>query len=264
MPGTIVVIPCYDEAGRLALPAFAELLAGGVDLLFVDDGSRDATGSLLAAYAATRPERVRVLPLSHNQGKAEAVRQGLLAALDQGAEVVGYLDADLATPPAELLRILEILRQTDAAVAIGSRVAMLGSTIERRPLRHYLGRIYATAASLLLRVAVYDTQCGAKLFRRGDALAAALAEPFSSRWGFDVELLGRLLTGAPGVPAIRPAKMVEVPLRTWRDVAGSKLRPGAMLRAATDLLRVGARLAERRRPGGSGEGQGRGRGGRSG
>lgn len=260
MPGPIVVIPCYDEAGRLALPAFAELLAGGVDLLFVDDGSRDATGSLLAAYAATRPERVRVLPLHRNQGKAEAVRQGMLAALELGADVVGYLDADLATPPAELLRILATLQQTRAVVAIGSRVAMLGSTIERRPLRHYLGRIYATCASLLLRVAVYDTQCGAKLFRRGAALSAALAEPFSSRWGFDVELLGRLLTGAAGVPAIRPADMVEVPLREWRDVAGSKLRPGAMLRAATDLVRVGAKLAERRRLGGSGESGGGGGG----
>lgn len=257
MPGTIVVIPCYDEAGRLSLPAFAELLAGGVDLLFVDDGSRDATLSLLSAYAATQPERVRVLPLPRNQGKAEAVRQGMRAALEHGADIVGYLDADLATPPAELLRILETLQRTGAAVAIGSRVAMLGSTINRRPLRHYLGRIYATAASLLLRVAVYDTQCGAKLFRRGAALSAALAEPFSSRWGFDVELLGRLLTGAPQnpeIPAIRPADMVEVPLREWRDVAGSKLRPGAMLRAATDLVRVGARLAERRRPCGPGKG----------
>ena len=50
-------------------------------------------------------------------------------------------------------------------------------------------------ASLILHARVYDTQCGAKLFRRSAALEAALADPFLSRWSFDVELLGRMLIG---------------------------------------------------------------------
>ena len=87
-------------------------------------------------------------------------------------------------------------------VILASRVSLLGRRIVRSTRRHYLGRIFATLASRILRVAVYDTQCGAKLFRCAPALAAALRDPFLSRWVFDVELLGRLLTGAPDAPAI--------------------------------------------------------------
>jgi hypothetical protein len=101
--------------------------------------------------------------------------------------------------------------------------------------------VFATASSAVLGLAVYDTQCGAKVFRDGPALRAALAEPFSSRWAFDVELLGRLL--AAGAAA---GSFVEVPLREWRDVAGSKLGPSAALAAALDLATV-ARTARRRR-----------------
>jgi hypothetical protein len=86
-----------------------------------------------------------------------------------------------------------------------------------------------------LRLPVYDTQCGAKLFRSGPALEAALAAPFVSRWVFDVELLLRLLSGE-GADRIGPEQMRELPLRTWRDVGGSTLRLRSMLRAGLQLL----------------------------
>ena len=93
-------------------------------------------------------------------------------------------------------------------------------------MRHYLGRAYATLASSALGITVYDTQCGAKVFRVNDALGAALAEPFRSAWAFDVELLHRLLHGSATAEAIAEDALVEVPLTTWRDVGGSKLRFG--------------------------------------
>ena len=77
-------------------------------------------------------------------------------------------------------------------VVIGSRVGLLGHDIDRSLRRHYLGRIFATVSSAVLDLPVYDTQCGAKAFRVTPALRAALADPFTSRWAFDVELLGRL------------------------------------------------------------------------
>ncbi|MBZ0118578.1 MAG: hypothetical protein K8H88_16360, partial [Sandaracinaceae bacterium] len=84
--------------------------------------------------------------------------------------------------------------------------------------------------------------CGAKLFRDGPALRAALAVPFSSRWSFDVELLGRLFAGG-----VARDRVVEVPLRTWVDIGGSKLRPSGALKAGIDLLRLGARVKLRGR-----------------
>jgi glycosyltransferase involved in cell wall biosynthesis len=241
-----LVVPCYNEDKRLDDAAFLALLDDRTSLLFVNDGSTDATEARLRALAA-RDDRIGVISFPKNLGKAEAVRIGLQRAHERHMAIVGYVDADLATPAREISRLLERFRSTDAALLLGSRVALLGREISRSPHRHYLGRVFASTASLLLRLRVYDTQCGAKLFRVGPALRAALEEPFVSRWIFDVELLGRLTIGAPGAPPVDVAAMIEEPLWVWRDMTGSKLRSREMLGAATDLVRVAADLARRRR-----------------
>jgi dolichyl-phosphate beta-glucosyltransferase len=175
------------------------------------------------------------------------VRRGLAAAIEgSSAEIVGYLDADLATPPAEMHRLIDILRVGDAHVLFGARVALLGHHIERSLVRHYLGRVFATLASVALRLPTYDTQCGAKLFRVTPALADAVKEPFLSRWAFDVELLGRLLIGSASVPPIEVGSVWEEPLRAWRDVKGSKLDPRQMGKALFDLARIDRDLSRRR------------------
>ncbi len=243
----IVVIPCYNEAERLSEAHVLALLADPqVGVLLVDDGSRDGTAALLTRIADTAPEgRVRALILPENVGKAEAVRTGLRDALERGADEVGYADADFATPPEELLHLREELEASGAKVALGARIARLGARIDRKPSRHYLGRVFATGASMVLGLAVYDTQCGAKLFRDTPALRHALARPFSSRWAFDVELIGRLCSGGPDAPAVRPEEMIEVPLRAWVDVPGSKMNARGALRAGVDLMALGARVARR-------------------
>jgi glycosyltransferase involved in cell wall biosynthesis len=251
--GETLIVPCYNEAARLDGDALIGLVDArpSLRLLFVDDGSTDETLRRLEFIAAERAARMTVLGLPRNAGKAEAVRQGLRAALrgPHAAQtaVVGYFDADLATPVPELLRLLRIMDERGAAVVIAARVALLGNEIERSVARHYLGRVFASIASMLLRARVYDTQCGAKLFRAGPALSAALATPFLSRWAFDVELLGRLLVGAPDAPAVPEHAFLEVPLAAWRDVAGSKLRPTAMVGTLKDLARIGVDLERRRR-----------------
>ena len=244
---TILVIPCYNEARRLDVAAVATLLEDdAVDLIVVDDGSTDETHDILEGFARSWPRRVRALPLAENQGKAEAVRRGMIAAIEAGAGIVGYLDADLATPAPEMLRLIALLRGSDAQVLVGARVGLLGHDIERSPLRHYLGRVFATLASIALDMRVYDTQCGAKLFRASDALVDAVREPFLSRWAFDVELFGRLFSGSPTAAPIPAAGVWEEPLHTWRDVKGSKLSPRQMARALTDLARIARDLADRR------------------
>jgi len=242
-----LVVPCYNEEKRLDPNEFHRLAqADGVRLLFVNDGSTDETEGLLRALCAPLGDRARLLSLAQNSGKAEAVRQGLLAALQDGAPLVGYLDADLSTPVDEALRLLGVLRaRPEVEVLLASRVRLLGNRVERQPMRHYLGRIFATAASLVLDIMIYDTQCGAKLFRATPALRDALAEPFGSRWVFDVELLGRLAVGTQQQPPLPASAFAEVPLLQWRDVAGSKLKPHHMLRAAAELAQIRGRLARR-------------------
>ena len=249
VPNVHIVVPCYNEATRLDGEQMLALADARPDLgvIFVDDGSTDDTAARLGALAAARPERITVLTLAKNSGKGEAVRQGLLGALSRPGELVGYLDADLSAPVEEILRLVRVAESRGAAVVLGARVGLLGMNIERKPARHYLGRVFASAASLLLDLPVYDTQCGAKVLRRSPSLAAALAEPFVSRWAFDVELIGRLLVGAPGVPPTPREAFLEVPLASWREVSGSKLRPSAMVGTLRDLAVIGGDLARRRR-----------------
>lgn len=238
-----LTVPCYNEASRLDVSEVARLLSDRrVDVLFVNDGSRDATAELLDRLAREHAPRARVVHLAENGGKGEAVRRGMLEALALGSPVVGYLDADFATPPRELSRLLDALEGSEAKVVLGARIARLGAVVERNAARHYLGRVFATAASTVLDLAVYDTQCGAKLFRDTPALRQALAEPFRSRWAFDVELIGRL-TGASA--PLSKADFLEVPLGEWRDKRGSKLAGPAMLKAGVDVLGLGASVAAR-------------------
>ncbi|HWE22810.1 MAG TPA: glycosyltransferase [Myxococcales bacterium] len=234
MSHSTIVIPCFNEAHRLPAER-AQALAHqpGIRLLLVDDGSTDGTALLLERICRAVPGRARLLRLERNVGKAEAVRHGLLEALESGSDFVGYLDADFATPGEEMVRILQLLQGGRAQVAMGSRVALLGTSIERKPSRHYLGRFFATFASLILKLPVYDTQCGAKAFRASPLLVSVLEEPFHARWAFDVELIGRLLAAG-----LTPRDFVEVPLQRWVDVQGSRLRPVHFPILGWELVRI--------------------------
>ncbi len=244
----VIVVPCYNEERRIQRDAFLSFArAGRVKLLLVNDGSSDGTEQVLRGLQDACPAAISTLTLERNSGKAEAVRRGLLEALAHGAPMVGYLDADLSTPFVELSFLLDEAERTRAQVLLGARVALLGRTIDRKVWRHTLGRVFATFASQILALRVYDTQCGAKLFTASPALDAALEEPFISRWAFDVELLGRLITGTPEVEPLLVSDFVEVPLRQWRDVQGSKLSVAQMTKVVGDLARIATDVQRRRR-----------------
>lgn len=258
VPHGCVVVPCYNEERRLDLPQFCDFVRRQqeIDLLLVDDGSRDRTGELLQRLRAEFPRRVEVLALDHNLGKAEAVRQGLLAALDTGAGYVGYLDADLAAPTVTMERLGEVLeRWPEIEVAVGVRLPLLGHRIERTLLRRVLGKLGKTLAAATLGIPIRDTQCGAKVFRATPELAHLLARPFTVNWMFDVELLARYLErpAAQGLP--RGTGIYELPLDRWRDVHGSKLRWTDATRALFDLGRLWVRYRLRPALGGAAPGE---------
>lgn len=240
MSHTLIVLPCYNEAARLSPRAFARILdeRPWLHLLFVDDGSRDGSASLLSTVAAQNP-RAEVLTLPKNRGKAAAVHQGLSRALASDAATIGYWDCDLATPFDELDAMLAELDGTGAFLVMGSRVRLLGRNVRRQSARHYVGRLFATAASLALDLPVYDTQCGAKLFRNDAVARAVLTPPFRSQWMFDVEILARIARydERHGTHLATEA-VLEHPLRHWVDVAGSKVRARDGVRAGLDLARI--------------------------
>ena len=237
---TVLVIPAYNEAARLDRAAFMTFVAaaGSPRLLFVNDGSSDTTGEMLSGMAAAS-SRIAVLTLERNSGKAEAVRRGVLAAFDMGADLIGYWDADLATPLAAAGELeAELDRWPETLLVMGSRVRLLGRTISRHATRHYLGRVFSTAASLVLGLGAYDTQCGAKLFRASAELRDCFARPFNSRWIFDVELLSRL-ADAVAMRGIAPERSIrEFPLTEWRDLGSSRLSVADFARAPLELLRI--------------------------
>ncbi|MBW2254180.1 MAG: glycosyltransferase [Deltaproteobacteria bacterium] len=246
-PPIAIVVPCYNEADRLNPAEILRMAATpDVRVLLVDDGSSDGTAEVLTQLSEAS-EDVDWLPIRPNGGKAEAVRHGLHRVLDEGAALVGYFDADLATPVDEMIRLCHKLRANpDIHVVLGSRVALAGRTIDRHAGRHYAGRVFATVASQILDEAIYDTQCGAKVFRSTDALKGALSNPFNSRWAFDIELIGRLIIGTPHVPGIGIGRVREIPLRQWIDIPGSTIGLMDFVRTAFDMFKVSADLRRRR------------------
>ncbi len=248
MPRISVIFPCRNEERRMNPQIFISWLRRYPDtrFLFVDDASSDGTAKLIRKIISDSPEHsASVLSLPENVGKAEAVRRGFLQLMEEaeGAllpppDCIGFLDADLATPLEEIPALTQELLRGDCGIVIGSRVALFGRNIRRSPLRHYPGRIFATFASWTLDCVIYDTQCGAKFFRFSPDLRDLFDRPFLSTWCFDVELIARVkakgsFCGQPFDRAIR-----ELPLQTWVDQPGSKVRPLDFFRSLFELFRI--------------------------
>ena len=242
MASTAIIIPCYNEAARLPVEKFRAFAREHDDIafVFVNDGSRDGTLALIQGLAAERPASFTAIDLPVNGGKAEAVRQGFVRTLaaQPALQRIGFWDADLATPLDAIPGFCALLdARPQIEMLIGSRVQLQGRQIERELRRHYLGRLFATAVSLMLGIRVYDTQCGAKLFRVNERAREVFAQPFVSRWIFDVEIIMRY-RAARAQAALDDKFLLEEPLQAWRDVDGSKVRPRDFVRAALDLMKI--------------------------
>jgi dolichyl-phosphate beta-glucosyltransferase len=243
MPSAVViVIPCYNEARRLKAHQFTEYCANSPahHFVFVNDGSSDTTLTLLEALHEADPDHFAVLDLPTNVGKAEAVRQGLLCAFASNPDFAGFWDADLATPLEAIPSFCELLEsRLELEMVFGARVRLLGRSIHRNPLRHYFGRAFATVASLTLGLPIYDTQCGAKLFRASPVVHSLFQQPFTTRWLFDVEIIARLIQTCQRDNLAPPSALIyEFPLHTWHDVAGSKVTPYDFFKSLVDLAKI--------------------------
>lgn len=244
-----LVIPCFNERNRLSRDIVEQFLAYAPNghLCLVDDGSTDGTHELLLDMQRHSPNTITVLRHTSNKGKAEAVRTGILHGVNKSDHAhVGYWDADLATPFSQLpLFFSEMEKTPNGEIFMGCRHQRLGTDIERKWTRHYAGRVFATAASQVLGLPVYDTQCGAKLFLRETA-AALFQEPFLTTWIFDVELLARYLAANGREKALDLIR--EIPLERWTDIAGSKVSLKAFFTGAMDLIKIARQYGFRPAP----------------
>ena len=234
---TVICVPCYNESKRLNKDAFVSFVQNYPEVwfLFVNDGSKDSTLEVLNELAA-KHENLRVLNLEKNGGKADAVRQGMMYAFRNfQPQYVGFWDADLATPLNELPNFMTTIQRQNFDVVTGLRLTRLGAKVRRKTARHFLGRIFATVASLVLRLSVYDTQCGAKLYE-AELTPLLFGEKFTTRWLFDVEILARYLQRY-GVD--RAEKYIyEYPLFAWEDKSGSQVKAKDFVKAPIELWKI--------------------------
>jgi len=234
-----IVIPCYNEAGRMPagkIISFLELYPF-IQVCFVNDCSTDTTQSVIHSIQDLFPDRIHIENHTVNNGKAESVRTGILSSLSYYQfKYIGYFDADLSTPLEECFRLQNSLEsRVTLEFSFGSRLAIIGSKIERKLYRHLSGRVIATVISNILGLKVYDTQCGAKLFTR-ELAEKVFYDPFISTWLFDVEIFARIihLFGREKAEDV----MIETPLMTWVDKGGSKIELSYAIRVFFDLYRI--------------------------
>ena len=225
-----LVIPCYNEAGRFDFKKLSNC-GDNCFFLFVNDCSVDGTLDLLKRNLN---KNMFILDLEKNFGKGEAVRRGMLHVLTlpvfKQVDWVGFWDADLATPLSELNKFI-LFKNTfypKAEAIFGSRIVRLGSSIMRSYKRRTAGRLFATFIGFTLGIVCYDTQCGAKLFRK-DVINKCFKEPFVSRWIFDVEILLRM----------GQKNIAEYSLGEWTDVPGGSLKVSSIaLAVLMDVLKL--------------------------
>lgn len=239
MQSLALVIPCYNESRRLNRALLTEWLGNHpqVTVFMVDDGSSDDTPDMIKELSEQSREKIIGVFLPQNSGKAEAVRKGLLAAYEHGSfNYIGYWDADFSAPLDQVDWMLEFCGgQFEHVFVLGSRLARLGGHIKRRYSRHLLGRVFSSITSMVLGLTVYDTQCGAK-FVKANEVPDLFGEAFISKWLFDVEILARLIEKYGRTKVYENA--LEVPLKHWTEIAGSKLKPFDFLKAPLELLQI--------------------------
>jgi glycosyltransferase involved in cell wall biosynthesis len=226
MAKSLLLIPAFNESTRL--PGFLnqlikenEVITFDIDICILDDGSREfeyekmyETFLSLKDTFSLYETKLLYQRFPNNIGKGAVLRRSMEDNLAK-YEYIGFLDADGSTAFSEWLRLLEeIKNDINLGAVIGSRFKGLGYEVQRTFKRFISGRIFATLLSNLFDISVYDSQCGAKIFRVSELNRKILNFCDNDRWLFDTQLV-LLLYGSGTM-------VKEVPVN-WCDMAGSKI-----------------------------------------
>jgi dolichyl-phosphate beta-glucosyltransferase len=229
----LICVPCFNEGSRIDhfIVGLQESLSktrppDQIDLLFIDDGSNPEDFLLFESKikelrhwveVQVQPQKVsvRIKRFPQNRGKGACLRDGFKEGLLQGYDLIGFLDADGATPFYEALRLIDTaINENQIDIVLGCRLLCLGKKVVRSTKRHYSGRIFATMLSVLYDIPVYDSQCGAKFFKSRILSTELLDFCENDRWLFDTQLVITLFK--------KGCQMQEVPV-DWLDQPDSKI-----------------------------------------
>jgi dolichol-phosphate mannosyltransferase len=223
-----VVVPTYNE--RENLPKLIELLSAlplpGLRVLVVDDNSPDGTGEVADKLAAEAPETISVLHRTEKDGLGRAYIAGMSRALEEGADVVVQMDADLSHPAEVLPLMIETLLERDVAVVLGSRYVAGGAVAgewgwHRKALSAW-ANFYVNA---ILRLGVKDVTAGFKAWRAETLRNLDLPTIQSNGYAFQVEMNYRTVK--------RAGVIAEVPIRFEERAEGvSKMSLGVQIESA--------------------------------
>lgn len=234
-----IIVPCFNEENRFPFRDFLNFARQNDEVLlcFVNDGSSDKTLSILRGIQAECPTTICVHSLKKNAGKSEAVRQGMLYVHQHfKTELLGFLDADLATKPEEWLQMAKYRQQhPQFGVIVGSRIRRLGANIQRNDQRSLVSSLVKMVIQLILNASFQDTQCGAKVFHRL-LVPFLFNESFMTPWLFDVELFLRLQKKF-GKSSLQKG-VLEFPLMHWTEVGDSRLTLKHSIKIPVQLLQL--------------------------
>jgi len=231
VPSISIVIPAYNEEKRLPKTLesiqryFSSHVFSAVEILVVDDGSRDGTARIVEGYARA-DERIRLLRNPGNRGKGYSVRHGMLEA---SGDWILFSDADLSAPIEDLDILMKAAEKDGVQVVIGSRAVDRSMVGVRQPFwREMSGRTFNLLMRIVTGLPYRDTQCGFKLYRR-DAARAVFSRQKLDGFSFDVEDL--MIARQLGVPA------VEVAVH-WNNVEGTTVGTLQGFMSFVDLVKI--------------------------
>jgi glycosyltransferase involved in cell wall biosynthesis len=232
-----IIIPAYNEEKRIkhTLQAYFDFFLQkqhdqklSFEIIIVLNGCKDNTLRVVENF---QKNHVNCFIMNLKEaGKGLAIKAGFQDALSRSADLIGYVDADMATRPEDFYALIQQMEDKTLDGVIASRYMPDSKIYPPRPRIKRWGSflIYESLISLLFGLRNKDYQCGAKLFK-AEVIKKIVPSMTITHWAFDVEIL--YLCKKFGF------KIKEVPT-TWHDQAGSKLRIHSGIRMLGSLFNL--------------------------
>lgn len=203
-----LILPVYNEERNLrgnvkVLENLLDRDFGEYEIIILDDGSNDTTPTIAKEL---QNFKIRTISNKKRIGKGASIKQ---AAKESIGEILIFVDADLASNPNEIKKLVEII-SSGADIVIGSRYLKESKT-SREIVRYFASKSFNILVRMLLGSKLSDHQCGFKAFRRSALEVIDKVE--SKKWFWDTEFLVRAQRDG--------LKISEIPIE-WKEMKDSK------------------------------------------